>query len=111
MSALAKVAPDVVAKFKPKEPREDFRVPIVRSLANDLNLIARVRTAVNKAAGDGTKISVTEMLIEEAEELRDEQFGEWGGRPVDEAAEAHLIKRLVKEYEAEAKTVDVAGRR
>lgn len=90
-----------MAKFRPKEPREDFRVPIGESLAEDLKLIAEIRTAVNKACGDGTKISVTEMLIEEAKELRDVQFREWGGKP-DESAKAKLIEKLVKVYKAEA---------
>lgn len=91
-----------MAKFKPKEPREDYRVFIPRSVAQDLDLIAEIRTAVNKAVGDGTKISVTEMLLEEAEELRDTQMKEWGGRPADEAEKKHLIDRLVKVYKAEA---------
>jgi hypothetical protein len=100
-----------MAKFKPKEPREDYRVFIPRSVAKDLDLIAEIRTAVNKAVGDGTKISVTEMLLEEAEELRDTQLKEWGGRPADDAEKKRLIEKLIKVYEAESKAkADSAGR-
>lgn len=89
-----------MAKFKPKEPRVDYRVPLKESLSEDLEVVARIRTKVNKKVGDGTKISVTEMLLEEAEELRDTSFAEWGGKPVDEAAEDELVAQLVKVYEA-----------
>jgi uncharacterized Zn finger protein len=98
-----------MAKFKPKEPKEDFRVPVPQSLAKDLNQIARIRTAVNKAVGDGSKISVTEMLLEEAEELRDTQFKEWLGKPEDEAAEQKLIDKLVKVYRAEIDAAEKTG--
>jgi trehalose utilization protein len=88
-----------MAKFKPKEPRVDYRLPVKESLSADLEIVARIRTKVNKKVGDGTKISVTEMLLEEAEELRDTSFAEWSGKPADEAAEDELVDRLVKVYE------------
>lgn len=107
------VAPKIseMAKFKPKEPRVEFRVLAVRSLAEDLEQIARIRTAVNKRVGDGTTISPTSMLLEEAEELREEQFAEWGGKPDGSAAEAKLIERLSGVYQAEAEAAEKAKKR
>lgn len=96
-----------MAKFKPKEPRVDYRVPLKESLSEDLEIVARIRTKVNKRVGDGTKISVTEMLLEEAEELRDTSFAEWGGKPPDESAEDALVDKLVKVYE-ETGTISLA---
>jgi hypothetical protein len=94
----ARAALTEMAKFVPKEPREDYRLPLRRSVAADLEQVARIRTKVNKRVGDGTKISVTEMLLGEADELREESFAEWGGKPVDEAAEDVLVEQLVKVY-------------
>ena len=102
MSAAQKTIVSEMAKFKPKEPRDEFRVLMVKSLAADLEVIARVRTEVNKIVGDGTSISVTSMLLEEAAELREEQFAKWGGKPDGKEAEAKLIARLAESYKADA---------
>jgi len=88
--------------FKPKEPRVEYRMMAVKSLAAELEQIARVRTAINKAVGDETQISVTSMLLEQAVELRDAEYKIWGGKPVDDEAEAKLIARQIEVYRAAA---------
>lgn len=99
MSAAPKVSPVAeMTKWRPKEPKDELRLQIVRSLSNDLQLIARVRSKVNKEVGDGTQVSPTQMAIEELEELVDEQFKEWGGKPVDQHAEDALIAELCKTF-------------
>lgn len=82
--------------FKPKEPRVEYRVLVVKSLSVDLEQIARVNTAINAAVGDETKISVTSMLLDDLKEMRDAEYKSWGGKPVDEESEAELIKRLIE---------------
>lgn len=100
MSAAPKVTE--MAKFKLREPKAEYRVLVVHSTAEDLEQIARIRTAVNKAVGDGTTISVTSMFVEEGEELVEQQFEEWGGKPLDPSAETKLIEKLIAEYKPAA---------
>lgn len=89
--------------FKPREPKDEFRLLVVQSLADDLRVIAKVRSLVNMKVGDKTQISVTEMLIEEAEALRDSEAASWGDIPAldDVEGQKKLADRLAKVYEAD----------
>ncbi len=98
MSVAHKSTVADMAKFKPREPRDEVRILVVRSLKEDLDLIAEVRTRVNELSGDGTMISVTSMGLDELTELREEQFKEWGGKPTTPAAKEALIERLVAAF-------------
>jgi hypothetical protein len=83
-------------KFIPKPPTDDYRVPMPTDLGGDLKLIAAIRTEVNRRVGDKKKISVTEMLLEGAEDIRDSQFADWGGKPTTDDAVEEIIERETK---------------
>lgn len=79
--------------FKPDEKEKPYKVMLPLSLVQDLVLIARIRTEVNKKVGSGREFSVTRLLLEAAQDLRDAQFKEWG-KPENAKAERELVERL-----------------
>lgn len=91
----ANQALEMAREFTPKEPTKDYRVPLTLSLSIELDLIAKIRSKVNEEVGDKTKVSPTEMLIEAAQDIRDSQFHDWGGRPTTDAEVDAIIKREV----------------
>jgi hypothetical protein len=70
---------DMAREFTPKQPTRPFKLLIELPLAADLDLIAAIRTKVNKANGatTDTTVSVTEMLMEGAADVRNSQFADW----------------------------------
>jgi hypothetical protein len=92
----AATASDDMSLFEPGKKPKEYRLLIHPDDAAELEQICRIRNEANKRVGATERYSVTKLLDEAYKVFRDWQFGEWGGKPKDQAAEAKIVEELVK---------------